>query len=175
MTPITHYFVHRSVKAMTLVALLATFYYSGEAQTPCTDNVPNPVISGKSWVCANEQTTYSTLSVSGSTWQWTLASGGQIISTNNNTVTIRWNYQPGTSGHKLSVKETNTNGCSKTVEYLVSIKDITLRCIGNFNVSVDNTCKTTLNTEWLLLAGHIGGSDMKMQILSDNLQRFILD
>ena len=166
MTPITHYFVHRSVKAMTLVALLATFYYSGEAQTPCTDNVPNPVISGKSWVCANEQTTYSTLSVSGSTWQWTLASGGQIISTNNNTVTIRWNYQPGTSGHKLSVKETNTNGCSKTVEYLVSIKDITLRCIGNFNVSVDNTCKTTLNTEWLLLAGHIGGSEMKMQILS---------
>lgn len=166
MIPILHHYVLRAFRVLAIYAILVTFTQRVGAQSPCTDNVPSPVITGKQQVCANEQTIYSTPTNAVSTWVWTLASGGQIVAANNNSVTIRWNYQPGTVNHKLSVREINSQGCSNTVDFWVSIKDITLRCIGNFNVSVDNTCKTVLNAEWLLLPGHIGINDMRVQILS---------
>ena len=131
------------------------------------DTLPDPIVSGKKLVCPNEETTYTTPFVAnGSTWEWTLASGGTITQVTNNSIKIRWNNQPGSSLHKLTVKETNNAGCSKTVEFYVSIKDITLRCIGSFNISMDNTCKLTLTTEMILAGAHIGSSDMKLQVLT---------
>jgi hypothetical protein len=128
--------------------------------------MPDPVISGKKVVCPNEEVIYSTPSVNGSIWEWTLVSGGIITQITNNTVKVRWNNQPGTSNHKLSVKESNGLGESKTVDYFISIKDITLRCIGSFNISVDNTCKLTLTTEMILAGAHVGSNDMKIQLLA---------
>jgi Dockerin type I domain/Secretion system C-terminal sorting domain len=127
---------------------------------------PDPVISGKKMVCPNEEVIYSTPSVNGSIWEWTLISGGTITQVTNNTVKIKWNNQPGTINHKLSVKESNGLGESKTVDYFISIKDITLRCIGSFNISVDNTCKTTLTTEMILAGAHVGSNEMKLQLLA---------
>ena len=172
MTPISHYFVHRLIKAFTLV--VAFFIHAhlslgeyGAAQAACTDS--DPIISGKSLVCANEQTNYTTPLVANTTCTWVLASGGQIVSTANNNVTIKWNNQPSSGPHKLTVTQTNINGCIKTTNYFISIKDISLRCIGNFNVSIDNTCKITLTTEGVLLPGHIGASEMKIQLLAGSL------
>ena len=128
--------------------------------------MPDPSISGKKTVCPNEETVYSTPFVSGSTWEWTVISGGAITLITNNTVKIRWNNQPGTSNQKLTVKETNGLGESKTVDYFISIKDITLRCIGSFNISVDNSCKLNLTTDMILAGAHVGSSEMKIQLLA---------
>ena len=117
MTPISHYFVHRLIKTLAFVAAFFTHAHLslgeyGAAQAACTDN--DPIISGKSLVCANEQTNYTTPLVANTTFTWVLASGGQIVSTANNNVTIKWNNQPSSGPHKLTVTQTNINGCIKT-------------------------------------------------------------
>jgi hypothetical protein len=129
-----------------------------------TGGMPEPIIVGKKMVCPNEELIYSTPLVSGSTWEWTLFSGGTITQNVSNTVKIKWNNQPSTVNHKLTVKESNSLGESKTVEYFISIKDITLRCIGSFNISVDNTCKFNLTTEMILAGAHVGSNEMKIQL-----------
>ena len=128
--------------------------------------IPNPVISGKKIVCPNEEIIYSTPLVSGSTWEWTLVSGGTISQITGNTIKIRWNNQSGTTNHKLTVKETNSLGESNTVDYFISIKDITLRCIGSFNISLDNSCKLNLTTEMILAGAHVGSNDMRIVLLA---------
>ncbi len=50
-----------------------------------------PNISGETSVCINETETYSTPSISGVTYEWTVVSGGSISGTStNNTVTVDW-------------------------------------------------------------------------------------
>lgn len=127
---------------------------------------PNPVISGKKIVCPNEEIIYSTPFINGSTWEWTVISGGTITQITNNTVKVRWNNQPGTSNHKLTVKETNSLGEFNTVDYFISIKDITLRCIGSFNISLDNSCKLNLTTDMILAGAHVGSSEMRILLLA---------
>ena len=167
MTPISHYFVHRLIKTLALGATFLIPSLHGVAQVACTDN--DPLISGKNLVCANEQSVYSTPVVTNATFTWTLASGGQIVTTNNNNITIKWNNQPGSGPYRLTVAQTSNNGCIKTTNYFISIKDISLRCIGNFNVSLDNSCKITLTTEGVLLPSHIGASEMKIQLLAGSI------
>jgi hypothetical protein len=129
--------------------------------------MPNPIISGKALVCPNEEVTYSTPLVgNGTTWQWAIQSGGVITQTNNNTVRIRWNNLQGTTGHKITVIEKDNLGNTTTAELLVSIRTTTLRCAGSFTTSLDNTCKTNLTTDMVLIGAHVGASEMRMQLLS---------
>ena len=122
-------------------------------------------ITGKNIVCPNETVTYSVPTNAGTTWVWGLTTGGQILTANNNTVTVKWNNQPGTGPHKLTVKVTDNSGVAQTGELVVSIRDIYLNCISSLNIGTDNNCKATLTTERMLSGTHIGAADMKIQII----------
>ncbi|NJN33250.1 MAG: hypothetical protein HC817_02345 [Saprospiraceae bacterium] len=122
--------------------------------------------SGKITVCPTEETTYSTPNVQGSSWAWALISGGTIVFQDKNTIRVRWNNQPSTGAHKLTVTETNRQGCSKTVELSVFIKTVALVCLNNISIALNNTCQTSLSVADLLAGKPIGADEMRVQILS---------
>jgi hypothetical protein len=126
---------------------------------------PVPVITGELFPCAGTTATYTTPSVAGSSWVWSLPSGGgTIVSSSLNSVTIQWTNVAGAGPFDVRVVETNANNCSHRTNLAVSIKQTSMRCLSNLNVSVDHNCQVTLNTATILGSGVVGGSTYKIQI-----------
>lgn len=73
---------------------------------------PQPSITGNASVCGvlNQVENYSVEFVSNDNYNWTV-NGGQIISTNQNSISIRWNAY-GT--YLLQLKQSRPNGCEVT-------------------------------------------------------------
>ena len=85
----------------------------------------NPVISGKAAVVTNEAgVVYSTPSVAGHTYSWSISGLGTVVGASNlSTYTINWGALTGTS--TLTLTETVTaTGCSKTTTFDVQVSDI---------------------------------------------------
>jgi hypothetical protein len=125
--------------------ITATGCYATTAQYNVTINpLPTPSISGPITVCANSTgNVYSTASVSGHTYSWSISSGGTITSAStNNSVTVTWNT-PGSGW--LTVTETITaTGCAVTTsQYAVTINALLTPSIsGNNSVCVNSTTNT---------------------------------
>ncbi|MDZ7877323.1 MAG: SdrD B-like domain-containing protein [Saprospiraceae bacterium] len=126
---------------------------------------PLPVVSGELFPCPASTVTYTTPSVVGSSWVWSLPSGGgTIVSSSDNSVTIRWTNTAGAGPFDVRVVETNANNCSHGTNLAVSTKQTNMACVGSLNVSVDHNCQVTLTTDNILGRRVIGGSTFKIQI-----------
>jgi hypothetical protein len=126
---------------------------------------PSPVISGDLFPCPNATVTYSTPSVLGSSWVWSLPSGGGVIvSSTANSATIRWNNAVGSGPFAVRVVETSGNNCSQSTNIAVSTKETNMRCLSNVNASVDNNCQVILNASNLLYGNYVGSSTYKIEI-----------
>jgi hypothetical protein len=159
-------------------SVVGTYYFY--AQCACGENrcvsertpaifhvrpLPEPTVSGKKLVCAGSSETYSTHFVEGSTWVWTLTSGGTITQNNGNEIVVTWdNITQGSTGHLLRVLETNSFGCQKYNEISVSIKSILLTCRGSLNMSIDGSCRAQLRAQDLATA--VGSGVLKVQLLN---------
>jgi gliding motility-associated-like protein len=123
---------------------------------------PVPSITGSINVCAYSGATYTAPLVSGINYNWTV-SGGNVVSTNNNTITVHWN----TAGSGvITLTETNAAGCDSTITFPVTIHPKPVPVI-NGPLSV---CTTTIsqysvanpvagNTySWSVTGGMISGS-----------------
>ncbi len=120
---------------------------------------PEPTVTGELLPCPIATHTYTTPSVIGSTYVWSLPDGGgTIVSTNNNTVSIVWNNTPGGGPYRVRVVETNKDACSNTNDLKVSIKEINFACIGSINATIDNQCRFDM-TDFTLLRRHYTGSE----------------
>src|SRR5204863_158903 len=69
--------------------------------------MPAPVISGPVNVCEFQTISYSTLYVSGNTYNWNIT-GGTIISNSNNTITVNW---PASGNGTITLIEANALVC----------------------------------------------------------------
>jgi gliding motility-associated-like protein len=69
--------------------------------------LPSPVITGISNACAGQTITYTTAFVTGNTYTWNV-SGGTMLSTSVNSVTVNW---PVAVSGSVSVTEANTSAC----------------------------------------------------------------
>jgi gliding motility-associated-like protein len=78
---------------------------------------PSPVITGLTPICAGRTATYTTPYVSGNTYNWNVT-GGNVVSTNNNTITIAW---PSSGTGTISVTENNTAACPSSVNMNVTV------------------------------------------------------
>ncbi len=78
-------------------------------------------ITGNDSVCANDSANYSVTNTTGSTYQWTIAGGGQGTGGNTNFIGVGW----GAAGSgSVMVVETDDNGCvGSAVNLNVSIGD----------------------------------------------------
>ncbi len=108
--------------------------------------LPTPVIVGDTLVCQNSTTTYSTALVNGSTYVWSLATGGTIVATNNNSIKIKWTAATGSGPHMVTVTETSIYGCKTTKTFLVKIREVILICQNILHVSLDADCKSKITT-----------------------------
>ena len=79
--------------------------------------IPAPVISGPVAVCEFQTMTYSTPYVAGNTYNWNVT-GGNIISNNNNSITVNW---PSPGNGSITVTEANTLTCDSTVTINVTV------------------------------------------------------
>ncbi len=132
--------------------------------------LPTPDISGNTTVCATSTQTYSTPSVSGVTYQWSVTGGTINGSTTNNQVNITWsNSLNGT----VTVREVITaTGCEKTVSKNIIINALPPAEIsGNFSICTDNRSQVynAVQTEgdtyqWSVTGGSIVGSSTTYQL-----------
>ena len=94
-----------------------TNLYGCTAQLPydypvTVNQLPNPTINGPTTVCLNQESTYTTQE-GASNYSWSII-GGEILSANNYTVTVKWTASG--IGH-IKVDYTDTNGCSASASF----------------------------------------------------------
>ncbi len=78
--------------------------------------LPAPVISGDISPCFGNTRLYTTASVTGHTYSWSVSNGTIIGSSTSNTVNVAWNVAPGTGWLRLTERITST-GCQATTDY----------------------------------------------------------
>lgn len=87
------------------------------------NDTPEPVISGLTLVCNDEEATYSTTENTGSTYTWNVTGGTIIAGAGTHEITVKWGA-PG-MGY-VNVTEENADGCSTTTaDFEVTIDDCT--------------------------------------------------
>ena len=126
---------------------------------------PEPSVTGEKLPCPESIQTYTTPSVSGNTYSWTLPNGGgTILSANNNNVTVRWNNTPGRGPFNVHLIETNKDGCSQSFDLQTFIKDIQLTCVGSINAALDEQCRFDLSYRTLLNRNYVGAETYTIQL-----------
>jgi gliding motility-associated-like protein len=94
--------------------------YSCDSSISFTVNVlqmPSPNITGNNHICAGNTATYTTPLVPGNSYNWNVT-GGTVVSTTNNQVTVTW---PNAGIGSLTVTESNTSTCVVSVTYNVNV------------------------------------------------------
>ncbi len=87
------------------------------------NDTPEPVVSGLTLVCNDEEATYASPDVAGSTYTWAVSGGTIIAGAGTHEVTVKWG-NPG-MGH-VTVTEENADGCTTTTaDFEVTIDDCT--------------------------------------------------
>jgi hypothetical protein len=133
---------------------------------------PAPVISGVTLACPNTLTTYSTPSVSGNAYAWTItpAGFGSIVSgAGTNSIQVRWTTTENAGPFTIRLVQTNANGCSFANEMTVFTRQTTMNCLGNVNISLDEDCKVQVTASNLTGISR-GSSDMRVQLLTPGNQ-----
>lgn len=80
--------------------------------------LPAPIISGDTLPCSLKIKNYTTPSIIGNSYLWSVTGGNIVGSQTNNNLTVRW----GNAGNGLlSIKQTNAQGCQNTVNQNITI------------------------------------------------------
>lgn len=126
------------------IALLSMFRAQPTApnsvQDAChsmTAAMPPVEIQGNHYVCPKSTETYSLVPNQGSTYLWSLNSGGGILSQNGATARVEWGTGQGTGPHILRVEETDVQNLVTIDTFHVYIKNVVLACNDTVQVSLD--------------------------------------
>lgn len=120
----------------------------------CYYNEPELVRAQYS-VCTGTSATYEVRKIPGAAYQWTLNSGGNILSNpSSHAVLVEWTAPIGTS-HVLKVDVNHPDSCFNPIELVVSIgnQSGSVSCLGNVQVSLDKNCEVQLTPKMLLIGG----------------------
>jgi len=106
-------------------------------------------------VCIGSTVRYSVAYREGSTYNWSLSSGGVFTSSTTSRATaIMWTGAVGTT-HIVRIQESNPNLCIEPIDIPVTIGDQigSVSCIGELQVSLNNTCQAQITPQKLLQGG----------------------
>lgn len=146
------------------ISLTESNMYGCDSTVGITVNVltiPAPSISGPDTVCALHTFVYSTTAVAGNSYSWNVT-GGTIISTNNNMITVSW---PANGTGTVSLTESNTSSCTITVSTTIFIAPQPVPVItGNFTSCTGTYQQFTISNftpgnsyQWNVTGGTITG------------------
>ncbi len=137
----------------------ATTFYAQCECGPCVSTrkpavftvwpLPVTFVTGEKFPCPGSTHTYSSPYHNGSTWAWSVPTGGIVLSQNQNTLVVKWNATPG-GPYLVVVKETDEHGCSMNDALTVNIRPTAIVCKSHLNISLDETCTANLTAEMLL-------------------------
>ncbi len=111
--------------------------------------LPQPDLTGDLFPCSGSTQIYTTPFHAGSSWVWNLSGGGQIVSQNQNSISVHWTGAPG-ANFSISVTETDSKGCSENDQISVSIRQTIMICNDIVQVSLGDNCKTTISPDMIL-------------------------
>lgn len=106
-------------------------------------------------VCSGSTIKYSVEKREGSTYLWSLGSGGTIISDPSQSgILVNWTGASGTS-HQLTVIENNSEYCVEPLTFPVTIGNVSgsISCVGNAQITLDANCQATVTARQLLVGG----------------------
>lgn len=146
------------------ISLTESNMYGCDSTVGITVNVltiPAPSISGPDTVCALHTFVYSTTAVAGNSYSWNVT-GGTIISTNNNMITVSW---PANGTGTVSLTESNTSSCTIAVSTTIFIAPQPVPVItGNFTSCTGTYQQFTISNftpgnsyQWNVTGGTITG------------------
>ncbi|MBK9270101.1 MAG: DUF11 domain-containing protein [Saprospiraceae bacterium] len=119
-------------------------------------NYDSPILrEAQTNVCSGSNVRYSVDFRQGSTYQWTLSSGGVITSgTNSHAVAVSWNGAIN-STHTLSIKEYHPDLCLRPLDLGVTIGSVggSVSCLGDIQVSLGFNCEAKVTPQMLLVGG----------------------
>ncbi|NOT38157.1 MAG: T9SS type A sorting domain-containing protein [Saprospiraceae bacterium] len=113
------------------------------------------LIEAQNNVCSGNTTKYTLQNRAGSAYNWTLASGGVILSDpTKNSVVVQWTGATN-STHDLTVIESNPDFCIEPLTISVTIGSVPgpIACIGNAQISLDSKCEAKVTAKSLLVGG----------------------
>lgn len=106
-------------------------------------------------VCSGTESKYEVQKIDGATYQWTLGSGGNIISDpTSHAIIVKWTGAVNTV-HNLSVDVNSLDSCYNPLEMEVRIGNVSgpVSCIGSVQVSLNHDCEVQVTPSMLLLGG----------------------
>ncbi|MBL7815137.1 MAG: T9SS type A sorting domain-containing protein [Saprospiraceae bacterium] len=135
---------------------------------------PNPIITGEEFPCPGSTQTYTTLSVAGNTYTWSLPDGGgTIVARNNNSITVAWTSPAGTGAYRVRVVESSPANCSEQKELSVWMLNTQLSCVESVNATVSDNCKFELSGSTLFGSRYNGAHRYTYQLKT--IEGFILE
>lgn len=114
---------------------------------------PTPDITGETAVCQGDTYFYSTASVPGDTYTWTVSPGGVVLQNLGNSIQVRW-LGAQNSTQAVSVTETDVNGLSGSALLSVFIVKSILICENGIQVSIDQDGFSEITPNMLLEGGY---------------------
>jgi hypothetical protein len=151
-----------------------TFTYYAESNcAPCVSvrvpvsfivhPAPVPVVLGDTLPCPNQTVTYTTVLNAGSTYTWQLIGPGTVISTAQNVFTVQMPDSSNVPPITIRVTETNQFGCVATDDLAVRVRNVTLLCDNQVQISLDDNCCTKVHPSQVL-AGNYPSYDFTVTI-----------
>lgn len=142
---------NKPLNLILLIFLMAGSSFPISANNSNTKEDLVLIIDGPDLVCPDEEATYTLVGAPTGSYLWTLNTGGSIISTGANglTVTVDWSLGASGSGpHHLTATE-SSGGDSGGLE--VFIHNISLSCENTLQVSLDQNGEAEITPEMLLV------------------------
>ena len=130
--------------------------------------LPTPVISGDAYVCPGETTTYFVADYNPDfEYTWSLGSGGIIVSTTPQSVTIAWGNTPGGPFQLTLHTLVGPEGCQTTTFLFVYIQGVeSLSCNDHVQISLGPDCEAVV-LSGMILEGEAEGNNNYFVIITD--------
>ncbi len=136
-----------------------TYYVQCECGVCVSERVPAEFIvlsvtpteiDGAAFVCPGEITVFNLVNDFGNEATWTLSGGGTIIAQDDISVTIEWETGQGTGPFTVTVFETTENGCVTSDAIEVTLKNTTIACNNNVQISLDENGEAIITPDLIL-------------------------
>ncbi len=128
------------------------------------------VLEAQNNVCDGSEIRYKVQKRPGSTYYWTLSSGGNIISDpSKESIVVHWTGGSGTT-HTLTVHERNNDYCLEPLAFDVTIGSVpgAISCIGNAQISLDKNCEARVTARQLLIGGPYDYNSYAVMVFNKN-------
>jgi hypothetical protein len=137
------------------------------------NNIPTPVITGLSTVCAFQNgVTYSTTNVIGNSYTWVVSGGSIVSGAGTNSISVNWN---GSGGGSVTLTEfiPSSSCLTTTAPYSIIINPIPTPVISGINTVCANDLGKIYSTllvvgnsySWVVTGGTISGSSTNNSVV----------